>query len=188
MGPWGGESETAGGNLAVFRWKMAGRWVYDDDDDDVDYFNLITSGLNSPHSSTDVECSGPKFPVVLWTDPSTSSSFVIEYIYIYIWCWRSGGTCRVQLLCSDISPPRYYGFIHYIPNIIITITHLFLGVCGSRSPMRLSMLGSRSLVQPNVATILSLQLAQQNVALQSASLRIWFACSILARGVHAGSK
>ena len=83
MGPWGGESETAGGNLAVFRWKMAGRWVYDDDDD-VDYFNLITSGLNSPHSSTDVECSGPKFPVVLWTDPSTSSSFVIEYIYIYI--------------------------------------------------------------------------------------------------------
>ena len=43
MGPWGGESETAGGNLAVFRWKMAGRWVYDDDD--VDYFNLITSGF-----------------------------------------------------------------------------------------------------------------------------------------------
>ena len=72
----------SGGNLAVFRRKMAGRWVYDDDD--VDYFNLITSGLNSSHSSTDVECSGPKFPVVLWTDPSTSSSFVIEYIYIYI--------------------------------------------------------------------------------------------------------
>ena len=91
-------------------------------------------------------------------------------------------------LCSDISPPRYYGFIHYIPNIIITITHLFLGVCGSRSPMRLSLLGFRSLVQPNVATILSLQLAQQNVALQSASSRIWFACSILARAVHAGSK
>ena len=63
---------------------MAGRWIYDDDD--VDYFNLITSGLNSPHSSTDVECSGPKFPVVLWTDlcSSTSSSFLIEYIYICI--------------------------------------------------------------------------------------------------------
>ena len=62
----------------------------------------------------------------------------------------------------------------YISNIIkIIITHLFLGVCGSHSPMRLSMLGSRSLVQPNVATILSLQLAQHNVALQSASSRIF---------------
>ena len=50
-------------------------------------FELITGGLNSSYSSTDVECSGPKFPVD-----------GMQYIYIYIYCWRSGGTCLGSLI------------------------------------------------------------------------------------------